>query len=199
MIEKMAQFNLYQRILFSAMLCVAAVAAVFASSGDIIASEGMAQEESVLDRPLEEIVSQLAPQNQLTLFPCSDCHNDLPPNPKKRELGEPHDELPGRFKHDPDNRWCLDCHDMRNRDKLKLLNGSLVDFKEYYRLCEQCHGRIYREWKVGVHNKITGHWKGEKQYWHCAKCHNPHDPVFKPQKPAPPPRKPAEVYIKTKK
>ncbi len=156
------------------------------------------KEEVPFDRPVEEIVKYLAPQNELEIFPCSECHDeDWEVNPERRELEEPHDEIPGKFvNHDSENRWCLDCHSAKNRDKLRLINGKRIDFKEYYRLCEQCHKRVYREWKMGVHGKRTGYWNGIKEYMHCAQCHNPHDPPFKPLEPMPPPRKPKDIRVK---
>jgi len=155
------------------------------------------KEEVPFDRPVEEIAKNLAPMNELILFPCSDCHDeDWEVDPERRELDEPHDETPGKFvNHDSENRWCLDCHSPNNRDKFRLINGKVVDFNEYYRVCEQCHKRIYREWKMGIHGKRTGSWNGEKQYFHCAQCHDPHDPPFKPIKPEEAPKKPKEIRV----
>lgn len=177
----------------------------FAAAAREEAAHEIPQEEIPLDRPIEEIIKYLAPMNEFKIFrmqevsSCSECHNeDLPPNPERRDLGEPHDAVPGKFvNHDSENRWCLDCHNTKNRDKLRLINGRLVDFKEYYRLCEQCHKRIYREWKMGVHGKRMGYWNGVKEYMHCAQCHDPHDPPFKPIEPMPVPRKPKDVRIIT--
>ncbi|MBI4654389.1 MAG: hypothetical protein HY752_05280 [Nitrospirae bacterium] len=163
------------------------------------------KEEVPYDRPVEEIKKYLAPMNKFRIFQvqkvssCSECHDkDWEVNPQRRELGEPHDETPGKFiNHDSENRWCLDCHSAGNRDKLRLINGKLVDFKEYYRICEQCHRRTYREWKMGIHGKRTGYWNGDKEYLHCTQCHNPHNPTFKPLEPMPAPRKPKEIRITT--
>jgi len=151
--------------------------------------------EVPFDRPVEEIARYLAPMNKLSLFPCSDCHDESwETNFEKRELGDPHGDIPGQFiNHDADNRWCLDCHNAKNRDNLRLINGNQVKFSEYYKLCEQCHRRIYREWKMGVHGKRTGNWNGDKEYMHCTQCHNPHNPPFKAIQPMPAPRKPLEI------
>ena len=73
-------------------------------------------------------------------------------------------------------RWCLDCHNPDDRDKLRLANGDLVSFEESYYLCGQCHGTIFRDWKAGIHGKRTGEWNGRKQYRLCVHCHNPHNP-----------------------
>ncbi len=85
----------------------------------------------------------------------------------------------------------------RNRDKLKLADGEIIDFTESYRLCGQCHGNIYRDWKAGIHGKRVGSFKGGKRtYFLCVNCHNPHDPKFKPLKPEPPPIRPELQYGK---
>ncbi|TNF53830.1 hypothetical protein EP227_05325 [bacterium] len=157
-------------------------------------------EEVPFDRPVEEIQKYLGPRNELDLYPCSDCHDeDWEADPERRELDEPHNEIPGKFvNHDSENRWCLDCHSAQKRDKLILLNGELIDFDEYYRVCAQCHKRVFREWKMGVHGKRTGYWKGDQEYMQCVKCHDPHDPPFKPLKPMPAPRKPGKVRLLSK-
>ena len=121
------------------------------------------------------------------IFPCTGCHADLVPNPVRRQLTDMHDDISGIFDHDSDNRWCLDCHDANNRDSLKLASGKLLDFKESYKLCGQCHGEKLRDWKVGVHGKRTGEWNGKKEYLLCVHCHNPHTPRCKELTPEPPP------------
>lgn len=128
------------------------------------------------------------------IFPCSYCHADFEPNPVRRELVDMHDDITAMFNHDSENRWCLDCHDLNNRDSLKLANGKLLDFKESYKLCGQCHGDKLRDWKVGVHGKRIGEWNGKKQYLLCVHCHNPHSPKFKQIKPLPPPVRQEDIY-----
>ncbi|MBE0606816.1 MAG: hypothetical protein IH610_11075 [Deltaproteobacteria bacterium] len=125
------------------------------------------------------------------IFPCSDCHKEMTPNPKRRELKEEHTGIV--LNHAEGERWCLDCHDTYDRDRLHLVNGQRIRFEESYRLCGQCHGDKYRDWKVGVHGKRTGMWNGEKQYLLCVNCHNPHDPRFKALKPLPPPVRPGDI------
>ncbi|WP_319499904.1 cytochrome c3 family protein [uncultured Draconibacterium sp.] len=121
------------------------------------------------------------------IFPCNDCHSEIEPNPERRELVDMHDDITAIFNHDSDNRWCLDCHDLNNRDSLRLASGKLLDFKESYKLCGQCHGLKLRDWKVGVHGKRTGEWNGKKEYLLCVHCHNPHAPKFELLTPEPPP------------
>lgn len=125
------------------------------------------------------------------IFPCSDCHEDMEVDRTRRKLEEEHAEIV--LRHDEEHRWCLDCHDAENRDKLRLAGGELVDFKESYRLCGQCHGDKYRDWRAGVHGKRTGRWDGEKRYLLCAHCHNPHAPRFAPIAPLPAPVRPEEI------
>lgn len=120
------------------------------------------------------------------VFPCNDCHSFRKPNAVRRKL-EWHDDITEIFNHDSENRWCLDCHDLNQRDSLKLASGKLLSFKESYKLCGQCHGDKLRDWKVGVHGRRTGNWNGEKEYYLCVSCHNPHSPKFKPIKPEAPP------------
>ena len=133
------------------------------------------------------------------LFPCSNCHASMEVNRKKRELKEEHTDI--KLHHAETMRWCLDCHDAGNRDKLRLYNGELIKFTESYRLCGECHGPQYGDWRAGVHGKRTGYFtgSGKRTYFLCAHCHDPHEPKFKPLKPEPPPHRPKENHdAKTK-
>ena len=103
-------------------------------------------------------------------------------------LVDAHDDIV--LKHDEEHRWCLDCHDATNRDVLHLASGEPVPFAESYRLCGQCHGEKYRDWRVGVHGRRVGQWNGAKQYLLCVHCHNPHQPRYKPMAPKPAPLRP---------
>ncbi len=124
------------------------------------------------------------------IFPCSACHEGMEVNTKKRDLKEEHTNI--KLHHAENIRWCFDCHNPNNRDKLRLAGGELIDFKESYLLCAQCHGTHYRDWKAGIHGKRTGYFDGQKMYYLCVNCHNPHDPKFKPLKPEPPPFRPRD-------
>ncbi|UCH82006.1 MAG: hypothetical protein JSW20_05105 [Nitrospiraceae bacterium] len=129
------------------------------------------------------------------IYPCSDCHADLEVNETRREL-DFHEDIV--LKHAEEQRWCLDCHNPADRDKLRLANGQLISFETSYHLCGQCHGTIFRDWKAGVHGKRTGYWNGKKQYRLCVHCHNPHSPRYKPIEPLPPPIRPDELkYTKS--
>lgn len=125
------------------------------------------------------------------IFPCSDCHAGMETNRQRRELEDMHTDIV--LHHAEGQRWCLDCHNPDDRDRLRLVSGELIEFSESYRLCGQCHGDKFRDWKVGIHGKRTGNWNGDKQYLLCAHCHNPHDPKFKPIAPLPPPARPGQA------
>jgi hypothetical protein len=123
------------------------------------------------------------------VFPCSDCHDpSIPVVTERRELGMAHQEI--ELRHDEEHRWCLDCHSAADRDRLHLASGELVEFTESYKLCGQCHGDKYRDWRAGVHGRRSGSWDGHKTYLLCVHCHNAHAPAFQPIEPLPPPERP---------
>jgi hypothetical protein len=128
-------------------------------------------------RKAEPLVEAQPPPFSEGIFPCSGCHTD-PGDRTRRQLAF-HEDIQGIFDHDSEHRWCLDCHDSQNRDVLKLASGDTVPFTESYRLCGQCHGDKYRDWRAGVHGKRVGQWDGAKTYFLCVNCHNPHTPGFK--------------------
>lgn len=172
----MAKTTIKQLLVSAGVLCLLAVPALFSDNPDP-AQEKTGQDIQVPPPPFSE-----------DIFPCTECHADMEPNPERRELEEFHDDIV--LKHDEENRWCLDCHDAEDRDKLHLADGRPVDFKESYKLCGQCHGPKLRDWKAGIHGRRTGSWNGPKKYLLCAHCHNPHSPKFKKIKPEPEPHKP---------
>jgi uncharacterized CHY-type Zn-finger protein len=114
------------------------------------------------------------------IFPCMNCHDGMDRNKKKRALKEMHRDI--KIANHGD-RWCYDCHDEKNLDKLKLANGEEIKFEESYKLCGQCHGNVLNDWKLGIHGKRMGSWNGEKQYLLCVHCHDSHHPKFAPVKP----------------
>jgi len=125
------------------------------------------------------------------IFPCSECHKEMEPNPTRRVLTDEHQKIV--LQHDAEHRWCLDCHDKDDRDQLHLSSGEKVPFSQSYRLCGQCHGDKFRDWRVGVHGRRTGLWNGHKKYLLCANCHNPHAPHFQKLAPKPAPARPGPL------
>lgn len=150
-----------------------------------------------VDAPMPDAASEQltfpvpAPPFSEGIFPCSGCHADMETDTERRELAM-HDDI--EFTHDAEHRWCLDCHDAADRDQLRLASGALVPFAESYRLCGQCHGTQFRDWRSGIHGKRTGQWNGPKRYLLCVHCHNPHHPRFAKLKPLPPPVRPEFLH-----
>jgi len=153
------------------------------------------------DRPLLEAVQKAStsdepgafrvpppPFSNEDIYPCSVCHEDMEVNLERRVLEDFHDDI--ELDHGPRDRWCFDCHNPDDRDHLRLANGTLIGFDESYRLCGQCHGTIYRDWREGIHGRREGYWNGAKSYLLCAHCHNPHAPRFQAMAPLPPPVRP---------
>ena len=190
-------------MVFIALTCVQLLSATashadrvkeFDRSGRLIVTNKSGNEQQpaydIKNRPPEKVFPVPSPPFSEGIFPCTQCHKFMEPNPKRRVLTEYHTEI---VLHHADERWCTDCHNLTNRDKLRLVSGELLDFTQSYRLCGQCHGDKFRDWKVGVHGKRTGYWNGDKQYLLCVNCHNPHDPKFKQLKPMPPPERPGNI------
>jgi hypothetical protein len=134
-----------------------------------------------------------APPFSEGIFPCMQCHASIPTNPERRALEGMHSDIV--LHHDEEHRWCLDCHNAEDRDKLHLASGALIPFTESYQLCGQCHGTQYRDWRLGIHGKRTGYWDGPKRYLLCVHCHNPHSPRFASVQPLPPPVRPQFLRV----
>jgi hypothetical protein len=128
------------------------------------------------------------------IFPCSSCHEGMETNRQRRVLTDMHEEI--TLSHGDARRWCLDCHNPQDRDVLHLASGEPVPFEESYRLCGQCHGEKYRDWRAGVHGRRAGEWSGRKTYLLCAHCHDPHKPRFEPLAPMPAPVRPTDIQRK---
>lgn len=124
-------------------------------------------------------------------WPCTDCHEPEDTNRTPRAMRRDHRRIV--LAHDEENRWCLDCHDADDRDKLRLASGRKIGFDVSYLLCGQCHGTKLRDWRAGVHGKRTGMWTGERKYLLCVHCHNPHSPRFAPIEPKPAPYRPEDI------
>ncbi|MCK7470018.1 MAG: hypothetical protein MZU95_03845 [Desulfomicrobium escambiense] len=55
----------------------------------------------------------------------------MPVNKKQRKLEQYHQEI--TVKHMPGG-WCYECHNPDDRDKLRMANGTLVDFEESHKI-----------------------------------------------------------------
>ena len=153
------------------------------------AADGNKAQSTPSAPPVSERVEVPPPPFSDGIFPCSMCHSGMPVDRNRRELTAMHTDIV--LKHDETHRWCLDCHDATNRDFLHLASGERVPFEDSYRLCGQCHGEKYRDWRAGVHGRRTGSWNGAKGYLLCAHCHNPHQPRFHALAPKPAPNPPS--------
>ncbi len=146
---------------------------------------------SIFSKEIREEFPVPPPPLSEGIYPCSQCHATMELNTKKRILTEEHTNI--KLHHAETMRWCLDCHYSRNRDKLRLYNGELIDFGRSYLLCGECHGNVLRDWKAGIHGKRQGYFAGRKRtYLLCVHCHDAHSPRPKPIKPEPPPSPPRE-------
>jgi len=133
----------------------------------------------------EAVPFSVVPQKGgLTMFPCSQCHGPLPPNPEPRKLSAPHNAA---LNHGRGRMWCLSCHDTDDRDHLHTIRGAKVDFDDAYLVCGQCHFNRQKDWYLGGHGKRSANWRGDRVIYNCTHCHDPHDPTIKPRKPSPPP------------
>lgn len=179
----------------------------------LLVAWGFARHPGTRPSPTEVVAAAEAPSVQATpipaqlkvevppppfsegVFPCTDCHDnkELKTNRTRRELKDAHDDIV--LKHDEEHRWCLDCHDADNRDRLHLASGQPVPFEESYQVCGQCHGEKYRDWRAGVHGRRVGYWNGAKSYLLCVHCHSPHQPHFKALAPKPAPDRPARPGV----
>lgn len=121
-------------------------------------------------------------------FPCRQCHDLRQTNKDKRKLEEYHTTI--ELDHAPGLEWCTSCHLFEDFDKLHLMDGTPVSFDESYRVCGQCHGEKYRDWKSANHGLQTGSWNGVAVKRTCTTCHSPHRPKFGNLKPMPAPDRP---------
>lgn len=121
--------------------------------------------------------------------PCQSCHEGTGPIQGDPQVkGVFHEKIEIRHGR---NKNCFNCHNRKQPADFANFDGSPVKLGNVQMLCAKCHGTIYRDWNAGVHGKRTGFWdvaKGGPKPTVCIACHNPHWPVFKPLKAAPPPR-----------
>ncbi len=130
--------------------------------------------------------------DQLTFYPCSNCHSAMKPNPQPRKLiAAPH---PAALVHGNGRFWCLTCHQLNDRDRLHTLADQPVEYDQAYLVCGQCHFNRQKDWFFGGHGKRVKNWQGERVIYNCTFCHDPHDPTLKPRAPSAPP--PVRVGLK---
>jgi len=154
--------------------------------------DGADGEQEVRHQPTEPEVQVLARSPQLDTFPCVElCHFEHEPNPTRRNLAEFHSLR--SIQHGASMHWCSFCHQIKDLDYLRLLDGRQIPFDQAYRVCGQCHGDKLRDFNVGIHGLETGYWEGGAILRRsCPACHDPHSPTRPLFEALPPPRHPDE-------
>lgn len=120
-------------------------------------------------------------------YSCNDCHQNIEPSQVQKSFFSAHSNI--ILDHGANN-YCMTCHNAQNSEMLVDINKNEVPFNQSQKTCLQCHGPIYRDWENGVHGRMNDFWdegKGEVRKLTCVACHDPHQPKFKPMKPAPAP------------
>lgn len=117
---------------------------------------------------------------------CGTCHRTRESNGdvhSSSELDEFHQGL--TYAHG--EQTCISCHEPGGYDRLRLADGTSIEFSEVHTLCRQCHGTQARDYEAGVHGGWTGHWdlkSGPRMRNQCVHCHDPHAPAFPMMQPS---------------
>jgi hypothetical protein len=172
------------------LLSVASCSPGHADSGSVSGRFGDLPGVRTVETDSQATVLPPPPFEAEDIWMCSDCHDPelMDFDPEVRELADPHDILP--FDHGASKLWCMDCHDVEDRDMLHLSDGKLLEYDQAPELCGQCHSSNYKDWKAGVHGKRTGSWNGVKEVRPCSHCHSAHTPQFGTLEPEPAPTPP---------
>jgi hypothetical protein len=118
---------------------------------------------------------------------CSACHQIFRSASPARAVLSYHTDV--RLRHGMNDR-CINCHDVDDRERLTLRDGTTIPFAQTPLLCAQCHGTVFRDWQRGTHGKTLGSWVTEstpQRRLGCSECHDPHAPGFPPIAPLPGP------------
>lgn len=129
-------------------------------------------------------------QGQPVFASCSSCHTTTKPNLDTHRT-EDLDQFHQGLKYNHGNRTCLSCHNSSDYDSLRLADTRSVEFSESMTLCSQCHGPQRRDYDMGLHGGMNGHWdltRGGRTRNTCINCHDPHAPAFPLVMPVLPPR-----------
>ena len=120
-------------------------------------------------------------------YTCNECHRVFDTVEGRKSRVAEHVDL--KLNHGSNDN-CLNCHHKTNRDAYVAHDGKEIPSDRPEELCSQCHGMIYRDWKVGIHGRARGSWNRDEEGWHslvCTECHDPHDPKFPELVPMPGP------------
>jgi len=161
------------------------VACQSGSSDELAPAAGAAPASASASEPELHVLPRA---ETIPTYPCRQCHDLRRTNSEKRKLTEYHTTI--ELEHAPGLEWCNACHLFEDFDKLHLMDGTPVSFDESYRICGQCHGEKYRDWKSADHGLQTGSWNGIAVKRTCTTCHSPHRPKFGKLHPMPAPKHP---------
>ena len=156
-----------------------------AAPKSITQDPGVAPEEA-FSQYLDKAPPKVPPRKEnLTFYPCSQCHANWPTDETPRALAPVHEVS---LQHGEGRIWCLTCHDPKDRDQLHTVRDGAVDFDEAWKVCGQCHSNRQKDWYYGAHGKRVYDWSGEEPTrYNCTHCHNPHRPPFMQRKSQPKP------------
>lgn len=129
-------------------------------------------------------------QGQPVFASCSSCHTTTKPNLDTRRT-EDLDQFHQGLNYNHGNLTCLSCHNSTDYDSLRLADTRSVEFADSMTLCSQCHGPQRRDYDMGLHGGMNGHWdltRGGRTRNTCINCHDPHAPAFPLVMPVLPPR-----------
>jgi hypothetical protein len=117
---------------------------------------------------------------------CATCHVNRNPDHENRTSGDLKD-FHQSIVVAHGNLTCLSCHNESGYDKLKLADGTAVEYPDVMQLCAQCHGPQMTDYLHGAHGGMAGYWdltKGPRVRNNCVDCHHPHQPAFPSMQPA---------------
>jgi hypothetical protein len=155
----------------SVLLLSALIALLGASCGE---SSSDAAPTADVDKPAASEPTLTERTLALEMFPCSRCHEAVDLPFPTGQLG-PHRAM--RSQHMEDLWRCDVCHALEYMDELRLVTGERITFNQSHRMCGQCHGDNYRDWKMGIHGKTVGSWGvGKRHRFTCTDCHDAHAP-----------------------
>ncbi|MCF7763903.1 MAG: hypothetical protein K9N62_09535 [Verrucomicrobia bacterium] len=129
-------------------------------------------------------------QGEPVMVSCGSCHATTKANIDTRATADL-DQFHQGLKYVHGHITCLSCHNAKNYDTLRMADSRPVDFTEVMTLCSQCHGPQKRDYDMGLHGGMNGHWdltKGGRTRNTCINCHDPHAPAFPLVMPVLPPR-----------
>ncbi|MEP1033498.1 cytochrome c3 family protein [Ekhidna sp.] len=121
---------------------------------------------------------------QMTKFPCSNCHTKSVEELKKLNNGvSAHLNIQLAHAH-PVSMNCMTCHNMDKPDVLTSLTKTSISFDQSYQQCAQCHSTQFKDWEGGAHGKRLRGWLPPRISQTCVGCHNAHKPAFEKRWPS---------------